>query len=228
MLQALLTGMSLGLFAAVQPGVFQAFLLGETMRHGLVATLPLLIAPVLTDGPIAAVTLLVLSQTPPWLLTSLELAGGMFVLWLALDAARSVRHASEAPTGAGDAVVPSDAGEDMSVLAAGGGVPPNASLGRRLVRAALVNGLNPGPWLFWAIVLGPIAVDAWRNGPWLGAAVVGSFYATLLAGFLGMVALFGVAARRGRRVRRGLQIVSAVALAAFGVLLIGHGVGELV
>jgi threonine/homoserine/homoserine lactone efflux protein len=94
-----------------------------------------------------------------------------------------------------------------------------------LLRAALVNVLNPAPWTFWALVLGPLTVSAWGRGPLHGAAVVAAFYAALVGGGVALVAAFGAAARLGARVRTALQAVSTAALAGFAVLLAARALG---
>jgi threonine/homoserine/homoserine lactone efflux protein len=202
------TALTLGVVAASQPGTFQAFLLARSVRDGWRRTLPLALAPLLSDGPIAAVALLVLSQAPAGWLRALAGAGGAFALLLAWEAGRSLR-------------------DELRLRASGHGRPPHperTDVRGGVVRAALVNLLNPGPWLFWALVLGPLAIQAGRASPLSAALVVGSFYLALIGGFAALIVAFAAAARLGVRVRLGLQAASVVALAAFGVVLIGRAV----
>ena len=60
-------GIGYGLAAAAQPGPFQTYLISQTLIKGGKRTLPAALAPLLSDGPIIALCLLVLSQLPPWL-----------------------------------------------------------------------------------------------------------------------------------------------------------------
>ena len=79
----ILQGIGYGLAAAAQPGPFQTYLISQTLTKGWKRTLPAALAPLLSDGPIIALCLLVLSQVPPWLQKLLYFAGGLFVLYLA-------------------------------------------------------------------------------------------------------------------------------------------------
>ncbi|HXW00521.1 MAG TPA: lysine transporter LysE, partial [Anaerolineae bacterium] len=75
-----LQGLTLGLSATATPGPFQAFLLAQALKYGWKRTLPATLAPLVSDGPIIFLVLLVLTQTPAWFLNSLQIAGGVFVL----------------------------------------------------------------------------------------------------------------------------------------------------
>lgn len=200
--------LTLGVVAASQPGAFQAFLLARSVRDGWRRTLPLALAPLLSDGPIAAVALLLLSRAPAGWLRILAGAGGAFALLLAWEAGRSLRA-------------------ELRLRASGQGRPPRperVDARGGVLRAALVNLLNPAPWTFWALVLGPLAIQAGRASALSAVAVVGAFYVALIGGFTALIVAFAAAARLGLRVRLGLQAASVVALAAFGVVLIGRAV----
>ena len=77
--------------AAVQPGSFQAYLISESLAHGWRRTILASCAPLISDGPIILLVLLILSTVPPWLLLALQCAGGVFLLYLAYGAHRTWR-----------------------------------------------------------------------------------------------------------------------------------------
>lgn len=189
--------MLLGATAAAQPGAFQAFLLSLLAREGWRRTLPATLAPLISDGPILVLVLLVLTQLPPWLLSSLQVAGGLFLLYLALGTWRTFRRGAAA-----------DAGEPMVIE---GDVKTN------ILKAALMNLLNPAPYIFWATVAGPILIDAWRINPTFGLAFLLSFYGALIGGGVLFVLVFAGAGKVEPRVNRVLGAVSAVALFGFGL-----------
>jgi threonine/homoserine/homoserine lactone efflux protein len=88
----ILQGIGFGFAAAVQPGPFQTYLISQTLLKGWRRTLIAALAPLVSDGPIIALCLFVLSQVPAWLERFLYFAGGLFVLYLAYGAYRSWRQ----------------------------------------------------------------------------------------------------------------------------------------
>jgi len=195
----LFTGLSLGVYAAITPGPFQAFLLSQTMKHGWRRTLPASLAPLITDGPIIALVLLVLTQTPAWFLNGLRLAGGAFIIYLAVMAFIGLKKLEATLAASGEAARQS------------------------FWQAVLMNGLNPNPYIFWSIVAGPILLAGWRQSPGLGLSFAAGFYSTLIGGFAGLVILFATARRLGPKVIKLLSLVSAVALLAFGLYQLWAG-----
>ena len=68
----LLQGLGYGGAAAAQPGPFQAYLLSQTLKNGLRSTLVAALAPLMSDGPIVLLVLLVLTQMPDWFVAALR------------------------------------------------------------------------------------------------------------------------------------------------------------
>lgn len=194
MTEYILTGFGFAFAATVQPGPLQAFLLAQVAERGWRATLPAALAPLLSDGPIALLALLVISRVPADAIAGLRIAGGLFLLYLAWSTLRAWRR------GAGSAPQQDDDARPRS-----------------LMKATAINLLNPNPYLGWSLVLGPAAVSAWQESPRLGVALVASFYATIVAGLVVTILLFGTANLAGGRLQRALLLVSAVALAALGI-----------
>lgn len=197
-------GFVLGLPAAAQPGPFQAYLLAQTMKYGWRRTLPAALAPLLSDGPIILLVVLLLTRLPPAFLRALQLAGALFLLYLAWRALQSFRRADFAAA------------------------PPATAAQQSVLEAALMNLLNPNPYIYWATVTGPLLVAAWRLSPSHGLAFLLGFYGTLIGGFVLFIALFGGARQFGPRVNRALTLVSAVALFGFGLYQLSLGLGFLV
>ena len=184
-------GLLLGGWAAAQPGPLQAYLLGQTMRHGWRAALPATLAPILSDGPIVALVLLVLTQMPPWLLRVLQGAGGVFLLYLAWSAAWAAQRPSSS--------TPAQSGR------------------QGLWQAALMNTLSPNPYIFWATIAGPILIQAWAQSPAWGLGFAAGFYGALVGGFAGFVLLFAFLGGVNERLNRWLSSGSALFLLLFGL-----------
>lgn len=193
MLNYIIQGVAYGFAAGVQPGPFQAYLVSQAINHPLRRSLPMAVAPLLSDGPILVLVLLILSQVPSWLLQILEILGGFFVMYLAFGVWQSwKKHDAARPTGL-------------------------SGSGKSLLRAAVVNFLNPAPYLFWSLVTGPILLSGWRQAPSLGIGMLAGFYSTMIASSAAIIVVFTFAKRLGNRLTRWLQILSACALAGFGL-----------
>ena len=79
----LLQGAGLGFLGASQPGPFQAFIISQTLQLGWRRALRAALAPLISDGPIILLVLLVLHQVPLFLQRFLFVAGGLFLFLLA-------------------------------------------------------------------------------------------------------------------------------------------------
>jgi len=193
MLEYVLIGGGFALAAAAQPGPLQAFLIARVAADGWRRTLPAALAPVISDGPIALLILVVLHNVARGFESSLKAVGGLVFLYLAGRTLVAWRHAR--------------AGE----------IPKAQSAPRTLLQAVAVNIVNPGPYLGWSLILGPLALEAWAESPAHAAALVLSFYTTIVLSLGLFILLVGTTTRLGPRVRQHLFLVSSVALAAIAI-----------
>lgn len=88
----LILGMTYAFAAAVQPGPFLIYLISQTLANGWRRTFPAAFAPLLSDGPIIALVLLVLSRMPAWIIQALQCAGGIFLIYLAFGVLKTWRN----------------------------------------------------------------------------------------------------------------------------------------
>jgi threonine/homoserine/homoserine lactone efflux protein len=202
MITYLTQGLLLGLPASLTPGPLQAFFFSQTLQHGWQRTLPAALAPLLSDGPIVALMLFLLTQMPAWLLPILQIVGGLFLLYLAWGAWTAAR----------------------TPLAATTSIASGATGQQNLLKATFMNLLNPTPYIFWSTVAGPAFLNGWRESAAHGLGFLFGFYGALIGGFAGLILLFGLTGRLDRRVSRVLAIGSAVALLAFGLYQLGRGI----
>ncbi|MEW5830693.1 MAG: lysine transporter LysE, partial [Chloroflexota bacterium] len=128
------------------------------------------------------------------------IAGGLFVLYLARGAYRQWKS--------------------FSPQADQASAPGPESLWR----AALVNALSPGPYLFWSLVNGPLLIRAWRETPPNAGGFLLGFYGGMIGLNAAIILVFGLASQLGDRVRRAMLGVSALALAGFGLYQLWLGV----
>jgi threonine/homoserine/homoserine lactone efflux protein len=203
MLAYLITGAMYGFAAAVSPGPLSMFLMSQAVSKGWKKALPVAFSPLLTDGPVALLVLAVLSQVPANLVVYLRILGGLLLLYLAGEAWKSWRtFKPEAETSAGSG--------------------PGS-----LMRAMLINWLNPNPYIGWSIILGPMVLSGWNKSPANGVAVLLGFYSTIVLVMICMIFLFAAAKNLGPRVRRNLIGLSSVALAALGIYQLWLGASAL-
>jgi len=202
MLATIIQGIGYGFSGAVQPGPFQTYLISQSLQRGWRRTLHAALAPLISDGPIIVLAMLLLTRLPVGWERVLYIVGGAFVLTLAWGAFRSWRDFDVA-----DPLV--DAGV----------------AGRGILKAVLMNVLSPGPYLFWGLVTGPILLSAWRESPLRAVGFLVGFYGTMVVSLLALVVLFSTARRLGPRVTRAMVGASAVTLTCFGMYQIWQGIG---
>ena len=198
MLPYLVQGIAYGFAAAVQPGPFLTYLISLTLRSGWRRALPAVFAPLISDVPIIILVLFVLNHVPAWWVQVLRIAGGGFLLYLALNALRAWRD------------------YDPQAIQT-----PRAA--NNLLRAALVNLLNPNPYIYWSLVLGPLLITGWREAPANGVVFLLVFYLMMISGMAGIMLMFAFTRRVGPQVSRALLGLSALALAGFGLYQIWVG-----
>jgi threonine/homoserine/homoserine lactone efflux protein len=186
-------GILFGFAAAAQPGPLQTYIISQALAKGWKKSLPAAFAPLVSDAPIIALCLLVLSQVPEWFQNFLYIAGGVFVLYLAYGAYRSWKNFN-------------------ATL-----VRTETVTGKSVLQAAFVNALSPGPYIFWSLVTGPILVAGWREAPVLGLTFMLGFYSTFILFLMLIIILFGTLRKLGSKVQRALMGLSAVALLCFGL-----------
>lgn len=205
MLAYFLQGLPLGLSAAGQPGPFQAFLLGQSIRRGWKRTLPAAFAPLISDTPIVIVTALILSQMPAGIILSIRLAGGLFLLYLAYVTFRDSRTDTQ-----NEAEENSGSTQPISIF-----------------QAATINILSPGAWLFWSTITGPLLVTGWREAASHGVAFLVGFYGAMIAATLVLIFIFSMTRSTGPQFQHILAVVSSLLLGAFGIWQIILGLSVL-
>lgn len=197
MLIFLLQGLFLGLSAAVSPGPFQAFIIGRSLRNGWRSTLPAVLAPLISDGPIITLMVLLLTRMPPVVLRLIQVAGGVYVLFLAWQSFQAYRNFQPVAS-------------------------PDATR-QTLWQAVATNFLSPGPYIFWSMLAGPVLVKGWNETPAYGLAFLSGFYFAMIGGLTLLVVLFGAARQLGPRVNRILVGLSGLVLFGFGLYQLWQG-----
>lgn len=169
-MDVLLFAASLGLFAGLSPGPLMALVLTSTLERGFRAGVATAIAPLLTDLPVIALSLVVLHRVSERFLAGVTVVGGLFVAYIGVRTMMRAR-------------IPVAAPQVQSASA------------RDVWRGALVNLLSPHPWLFWFTVGTPVMLETWSEAPWGSIGFLVIFLGLLVGCKIGVA----WAASRGRR-----------------------------
>jgi len=196
MLTALFAGLSIGLGSGVAPGPLTGLAISTTLRSGLGSGLRIAIAPLISDSVIILLSLTLVSQLPDGAITVLGIVGalvvaafGLEILWSAHKMRNSeVEMGSPKPTKL----------QRLPVVAQG----------------AMVNFLNPAPWIFWITAGSTILIGFWRESPTQAIVFLVAFYLTLVGAKVAIVV--ALAASRHRMNARTYRLI----LTASGILLL--------
>ena len=195
----LIFGITYAFAAAIQPGPFQTFIISKTLENGWKKTLPAAFAPILSDGPIILLVLFVLTNIPQEMIRFLQIGGGLFLLYLAYSSFKSFLNF--------DQLKKQDDKKSYSTL----------------LKAVLVNAINPAPYLGWSLIMGPLFIKGYNEVPAYGFALIAGFYITMVLCQTGIIILFGLAKNLGPKVTRITLGIASIGLAGFGVYLLWQG-----
>jgi threonine/homoserine/homoserine lactone efflux protein len=199
LLTYLLSAAAIGFSAAVTPGPLQAVFLSYAIKGGWKKALPAAFAPLVTDGPVILLVLVILNNLPEVFLRILQIGGAIFIMYLAWESFNAYRHF-------------------QGIAAA-----QETNHWGTLLKAATMNLLGPGPWLFWSLINGPNLLLAWGVSPWWGAAYLVSFYGVFILSNIALILVFSSMRQMGEQVRRTLLLISAVILAGFAIYQLMQG-----
>ncbi|HZD16520.1 MAG TPA: LysE family transporter [Actinomycetota bacterium] len=191
----------LGVALGTSPGPVQLLLFAEASRGGIGRGLRAMAGANGTFGAMLGLLATGFSsfQPAPGPLRAIQVVGGGFLLFVAVDAVRESRRAPQVEA------------------------PRSAGLHPAL-RGAIAVVLNPGVYVFLATTGAAVAADAAIDGGrGLAFVTVGALLGGVSLSDSAMVALGAGAHRVSRRALRLVSDVLAAALAALGVLLIVRG-----
>ncbi len=202
MLSALASGTVLGLAAGFAPGPLLTLVITQTLKHNAREGAKVAIAPLITDLPIILVSLFVLSRLQGFnrLLGLISLVGSGYVLYLARDAFRT------------GPVVPEDARDEA----------------RSVRKGAIINALNPHPYIFWSTVGGPFVLRSAKEGLPAPLLFLLGFYLFLVGSkvFLAVLAGKSRSFLTGKGYIRTMRVLACL-LGLFAALLLRDAVGLL-
>lgn len=166
MLANLITGITLGFSAGMNPGPLTSLVITSTLEGGFRSGLRIAAAPLLTDLPIILISTLLVRALPLWAEIALSIAGGCYLAWLGYKTISRARHALPPEPG----VVVTSTRVDLQ-------------------RGVMVNLLSPNPWIFWMTVGAPILLTAMQQNWGAALAFALGFYVLLVGSKVALAAV---------------------------------------
>ena len=202
LLSFFLQGMAIGVSAALSPGPFQSLIIAQSLHSGWRRAVPITFAPLLADAPIAAVLVFAISQVPESFLRFVHFAGAALLFYLAWGLWQEMRSIKKSKKKQAQHYTP--------LRAFGQGV--------------LMLFLSPGPYLFWALVNGPILLSGLEHSLAHATAFLIGFYAFSIGGLVVIAYILSRVGEFSERGRRGLQAGSLALMVIIAALLLYNGI----
>lgn len=200
-------GLGFGFAAGTSPGPFQSFLISTTLSQGWRRSIIIIFSPLVVDPPIILLMTFLLDQLPGGVLRAIQVAGGLFVLYLAWGTWQSIQKGISL-------------GESNDV-----DVVEGRAITRRIFRqAAMMNVLSPGPYIFWGSVTGPILIESLEQSLLHTTAFLFAFYGAFLSIMAIIVAIFERVRRIDEQTTKNILMLTVVVLVVLGLGLITQGI----
>jgi len=198
MLEFLLQGIPLGITPAVVPTPFKLFLFASVLTRGWRRSLPITLSPLLADFPVVVLVLLVLGQIPPWIIPILSVIGGLYSLWLAWRTFKLSQRG-------------------LALTA------KTQSSVRNLMQSLTLVWVNPGVWLFWALIGGPIFLRGWAQSPLYAIAFTVGMYGVFLPLLTIITILIERAGAINPQANRLMLLIASITMAGLALYQIWTG-----
>jgi len=159
----LLAGLTFGFTAGISPGPLLTLVVSETLKYGKKEGIKVAMAPLLTDLPIVALSLFVLSRLANFhaVLGTIAILGGIFVAILGWENIRA-----------------------KSIE-----INNSQQKSHPIRKGVIVNALNPHPYLFWLTVGAPLTCKAYQIGLCEAVCFILTFYLLLVSTKIGLALL---------------------------------------
>ena len=158
-------GILLGLTAGFAPGPLLALVISESLKHGFVSGVKVAVAPLLTDIPIVALTLLVFTQISEagFVLGLISIAGSIYVLYIGYECIDEKDRTYD----------------------------PLVANSQSLKKGVITNALSPHPYLFWISVGAPAVAQSIKINFASPLLFVSGFYFCLIGSKILLAFLIG-------------------------------------
>jgi len=158
-------GVALGVYAGFSPGPLLALVISQTIKYGPKEGVKVAFAPIITDFPIILVSTLLLIRLSnyKWILGIVSILGVVFLVYLAY---RSIRTR----------------GVEVNI---------DEEVPYSFMKGAIVNALNPNPYVFWITIGAPTIIKGLAGSYIAPVLFVGSFFGCLVGSKVLLAAIAG-------------------------------------
>jgi threonine/homoserine/homoserine lactone efflux protein len=169
MLSSFTTGTVFGLSAGLAPGPLLMLIITQTLKHNTHEGIKVALAPLITDIPIILLAFVFIQYLSEFklILGMVALLGSFYVLFLAYESLRIQPFT----------------------------VKSSADAPRSIKKGALVNAMNPHPYLFWLTVGTPFMVASYAENRLAPAVFIICFYICLVGSKVLLAWLVGKSSR---------------------------------
>lgn len=202
MLSFFLQGAVIGIGAALSPGPYQSLIIANSLVGGWRRAAPMTFAPLLADLPIAIVLVFVIRQVPASFLRIVQFAGAALLVYLAWRLWQEIQRGQKS--------------KQKKML-------PALSQRNAFFQGVLMLFLSPGSYLFWALVNGPILLNALSETLFHALAFLFGFYFFSIGGLLVIAYALGRIGEFNQGARRTLQYASLILIVGIAALLVYNG-----
>lgn len=190
------------MLAGTQFGPLHSLLMNVTLANGWRTGLLLVFTPLLSDIPIIVLMLVILRALPPAFAPLLSLVGGLVMFAIAYSTFKTLRNPPPP-------------------------LAPQAMTRQTLLKGVAVNFLNPGPYIYWGTISGPLFLQALNESIGTGVLFMVAFYGVFLSLMAAFVLLFDRLRALNPRVLLGMRYFSLLIMVYFGLRFVFEGISGL-
>ena len=203
MIDILITGTLLGIYAGLSPGPMLVLVISQTLKHDFKEGLKVAFTPLISDIPIIIISLIIITFLDGYksILGLIFLLGGIYLIYLAYESFKirqlNIEIGLEEP--------------------------------KSLKKGVTLNLLNPNPYLFWITIGSPIIIPAYEINSIAPLQFIVSFYILLIGSKICIAYITG----KSREFITGriyliIMYILGILISIFAILYIYHGIQLLI
>jgi threonine/homoserine/homoserine lactone efflux protein len=198
MIELLISGILLGIYAGLSPGPMLILVVSQTMKHDFKEGLKVAFTPLISDIPIIIMSLIIITFLEGYktILGIIFILGGLYLIYLAYESFK-IRHLN---------------------------IDVEIDEPKSLRKGVTLNLLNPSPYIFWITIGSPIIIPAYSINPILSLQFIISFYVFLVGSKISVAYITG----KSREFITGknylhIMYILGIFISMFAIFYLYHG-----